>query len=68
MGVATAELHLVGAADPVQQPTGIIEVGVGPHEVEHGPGVLDQVVGQLDGAGEGAGADRVGPPIAEVAG
>jgi hypothetical protein len=30
--------------------------------------VADQVVGQPDGGGQGVGADRVGPPVAKVAG
>ena len=68
MGVAAGELRLAGAGDPVQQPAGVIDAGVGAHQVEHGPGVVDQVAGQPDGAGEGVGADRLGPAVAEVAG
>jgi len=68
VGVAAAELGPAGAADPVQQPAGVIEAGVGAHQVEHRPGVLDQVAGQPEGAGEGVGADWAGPAVAEVAG
>ena len=68
VAVAAGELSLVGAADPVQQPAGIIHAGVGAHQVEHRAGVLDQVVGQPDGAGEGVGADRAGPTVAQVGG
>ena len=68
MGVAAAELGAVGTADPVEQPAGVVNSGVGAHEVEHGAGVLDQVVGQPDRGGEGVGADRVGPAVAQVAG
>ena len=68
MGIAAAELGPVGAADPVQQPAGVVDAGVGAHQVEHGPGVLDEVVGQSDGGGEGVGADRPGPAVAQVAG
>jgi hypothetical protein len=45
MGVTAGELRLAGAADPVQQPAGIIDAGVGAHQVEHRPGVVDQVAG-----------------------
>ena len=34
VGVAAAELDLVGAGDPVQQPAGVVGAGVGAHEVE----------------------------------
>ena len=68
MGVATAELGAAGAGDPVQQPAGVIDAGVGAHEVEHRPGVVDQVVGQPDGGGEGVGADRLGLAVAQVTG
>jgi hypothetical protein len=44
-GVPAAELAAVGAADPIQQPASVIDAGVGPHEIEHGPGVVGQVVG-----------------------
>jgi hypothetical protein len=68
VGVAAAELDLIGAVDPVEQPAGVIDPEVGAHQVEHRPGVLDQVVGQPDGASEGVGGDRVGPAVAQVAG
>jgi hypothetical protein len=68
VGVAAAELHLISSADPVQQPPGVTHARVGAHQVEHGPGVLDQVVGQPERAGEGVGADRVGPAVAQVIG
>ena len=68
MGVAAAELDLVGPGDPVQQPAGVVGARVGAHEVEHRPGMLDEVVGQSDGGGEGVTADRLGPAVAEVAG
>jgi hypothetical protein len=68
VGIAAGELGPVGAGDPVQEPAGVVEAGVGAHEIEHRPGVLDQVVGQPDGAGEGVGADRSGPAVVEVAG
>ena len=68
VGVAAAEVRLAGAADPVQQPAGIVDAGVGAHQVEHGSGVLDQVVGQPDGAGEDPCGDRSGPAVAQVAG
>jgi hypothetical protein len=45
MGVTAGELRLAGAADPVQQPAGIIDAGVGAHQVEHRPSVVDQVAG-----------------------
>jgi hypothetical protein len=41
VGVATAELRQAGAADPVQQPAGVIGARVGAHQVEHGAGVVD---------------------------
>jgi hypothetical protein len=68
VGVAARELHLAGARDPVQQPARIVEAGVGAHQVEHGSGVVDQVVGQPDGGGEGVGADGAGPAVTQVAG
>jgi hypothetical protein len=68
VGVAAAELRSAGAVDPVQQPAGVVDAGVGAHQVEHGPGVLDQVAGQPDGAGEGVAANRAGPAVAQVAG
>ena len=68
VGVAAGELHLSGAGDPVQQPAGIIHPGVGAHQIEHRPGVLDQVVSQAGGAGEGVRADRLVPTVAQVAG
>ena len=43
VGVAAAELGSAGAGDPVEQPAGIFDPWVGAHQVEHGPGVLDQV-------------------------
>jgi hypothetical protein len=67
VGVAASELHLAGAADPVQQPAGIIDAGIGAHQVEHRPSMVDQVAGQTSGAGEGVGVDRLGPAVAEVA-
>jgi hypothetical protein len=66
VGVAAAELHLVGTADPVQEPEGVLCAGVGAHEGEHRLGVVGQVVGQLDGAGEGVGVDRLGTAFAQV--
>jgi hypothetical protein len=68
VGVAAAELRFIGAVDPVEQPAGVICAAVGAHQVEHCLGVLDQVAGQPDGAGEGVGADRAGPAVAEVTG
>ena len=68
VGVAAAELGSAGAGDPVQQPAGIVDAGVGPHQVEHRPGVVDEVVGQPEGARECVGADRLGPAVAEVVG
>ena len=68
MRVAAAELHLVGAPNPVQEPAGVLGPGVGAHQVEDGAGVVDEVAGQLDGAGEDGGVDRLGPAVAEVAG
>jgi hypothetical protein len=68
VGIPAGELRLVGAADPVQQPAGVVHSGVGAHQVEHGSGVLDQVAGEAGGAGEGVGADWVGPAVAQVAG
>jgi hypothetical protein len=49
VGIAAAELGAVGPGDPVQEPAGVVEVLVGAHEVEHGAGVLDEVVGEPDG-------------------
>jgi hypothetical protein len=68
VGVAARELYLAGARDPVEQPAGVVDAGVGAHQVEHGPGVLDQVAGQPDGAGEGVAGDRLCPAVAQVAG
>jgi hypothetical protein len=68
MGIPAAELGAGGSADPVQQPAGVIDPGVGAHQVEDGPGVLDEVVGQPDGGGEGAGTDGLAPAVPEVAG
>jgi hypothetical protein len=68
VGVAASELGLAGAADPVQQSAGVIGAGVGAHQVEHRLGVVDQVVGQLDCAGEDVAGDRPAPAVAEVAG
>jgi hypothetical protein len=68
VGVAAAELRLPRTVDPVEQPAGIIEARVGAHQVEHGPGVLDQVGGQPGGAGEDVGADGLGPAAAQVLG
>jgi hypothetical protein len=66
VGVAASELGLAGARDPVQQPAGILDPWVGPHQVEHRPGMVDQVVGQPDGAGEGVGADRPVPAVSQM--
>jgi hypothetical protein len=68
VGITAAELDLVGAVDPVQQPASIVDAGVGAHQVEHRPGVSDQVAGQPDGGGEGAGADGLGPAVTQVPG
>jgi hypothetical protein len=68
VSIAAADLSPPGAVDPVQQPAGVICAGVGAHEVEHGAGVVDQVAGQPDGAGEGVGADGPGPTVGEVLG
>ena len=57
-----------GAGDPVQQPAGVVDLGVGAHEIEHRPGVVDEVVGQPEGGGDGVGADGAVPAIAEVVG
>jgi hypothetical protein len=35
VGIPAGELCLVGAADPVQQPAGIVGAGVGAHQVEY---------------------------------
>jgi hypothetical protein len=67
MRVPAAELRPVGAVDPVQQPAGVIDPGVGAHQVEDGAGMLDQVVGQPDGGGKGVGGDGLGPAVAQVA-
>jgi hypothetical protein len=67
MGIPAGELRQVGASDPAQQPTGVVNAGVGAHQVEHGPGVVDQVTGQAGGAGEGVGADWSGPAVTQVA-
>jgi hypothetical protein len=45
VGVAAAELGAVGAGDPVEQPAGILDARVSPHEVEDRPGVVGQVAG-----------------------
>jgi len=68
MGVAASEVVLAAAGDPVQQPAGVLHTWVGAHQVEHCLGVVDQVAGQADGAGEGVAADRAGPAVPEVAG
>jgi hypothetical protein len=68
VGIAAAELGAVGASDPVQQPAGVVKAGVGAHEIEDRAGVLDEVVGQSDGAGEGLGPDGLGPAVAEMFG
>jgi hypothetical protein len=54
VGVAAGELLAAGAADPVQQPAGVVNTGVGAHQVEHRQGMLDQVAGQPDRAGQPA--------------
>jgi hypothetical protein len=46
VGVAAAELDLVGPGDPVQQPAGIVDAGVGAHEIEDRAGMVDEVVGE----------------------
>jgi hypothetical protein len=66
MGVTAAELHLVGAADPLQEPAGVLHARVGPHQVEHRPGMVDQVAGQAGGAGKGVGVDRASPAVAQM--
>jgi hypothetical protein len=68
VGIAAAELGAVGAVDPVQEPAGVVGARVGAHEVEHGSGVVDEVVGQSDGAGEGVGTDGLGPAVAVMFG
>ena len=68
VGVAARELGLAAAVDPVQQPAGVVDAGVGAHEVEYRPGVVDQVGGQLDCTGEDVAGDRPVPAVAEVAG
>jgi hypothetical protein len=68
VGIAARELRLVGAADPVQQPAGVVHSGVGAHQVEHGSGGLDQAVGQAHGVTERVRADRLGPAVAQVVG
>jgi hypothetical protein len=67
VGVAAAKRGSASAVDPVQQPASLFEAGVGTHEVEGGPGVLDQVIGQPNGVGEAVGADGLGPAVAQVA-
>jgi hypothetical protein len=47
---------------------GVLDPGVGAHQLEHDLGVPDQVAGQPDGAGEGIGSDRASPAVAQVAG
>jgi len=68
MRVAAAELRPVGAADPVEQPASVVEAGVAAHEIEDGAGMLGEVVGESDGAGEAVSPDGLGPAVAEVAG
>jgi hypothetical protein len=68
VGIPTCELRLVGAADPVQQPAGVICAGVGAHQVEHRSGVLDQVAGHPHGVTERVRADRLSPTVAQVVG
>jgi hypothetical protein len=41
VGVAAGELLPV-AANPVEQPARVVDAGVGAHQVEHRPGMLDQ--------------------------
>src|SRR6266545_1955714 len=36
VGVAAGELLMAGAGDPVQQPAGVVDAGVGAHQVEGG--------------------------------
>jgi hypothetical protein len=68
VGISTAELAAPGAVDPVQQPTGVLEAGVGAHQIKHRPGMLDDVVGQSDGAGEAVSPDGLGPAVTQEAG
>jgi hypothetical protein len=68
VGIAAAELGAIGPGDPVQDPAGVVGAGVGAHQVEHRAGVLDEVVGQSDSAGEGVGPDGLGPAVAEMFG
>ena len=41
VGIAAGELGAVGAGEPVQEPAGVVDAGVGAHEIEDRPGVLD---------------------------
>jgi hypothetical protein len=68
VGVAAAELDSAAALNPVEQPAGVVDAGVGAHQVKDGQGVVGQVVGQSDRAGEGVGVDEAGPAIAEMGG
>ena len=68
VGISTAELAAASAVDPVQKPAGVVCAGVGAHEVEHGVGMLDEVVGESDGTGEVVSPDGLGPAVAEEAG
>src|SRR5215211_5817565 len=68
VGVSAAELAAAGAVDPVQEPSSVVEAGVGAHQVKHGQGVVDEVVGQSNSGSEGVGSNRLDPAVAEVAG
>jgi hypothetical protein len=68
VGGAAGELLVAGAVDPVQEPAGVVDAGVGAHQVEHRQGVVGQVASESDRAGEGFGSDRTGPAVAEMGG
>ena len=64
VGVAAGELLVAGAVDPVEEPAGVVDAGVGAHQVERGQGVVRQVAGQPDRTREGVGGDGAGPAVA----